>query len=254
MRRLAAAIALVAATAAGRVHADPSPEQMARAKTYFEDANKHYELREYAKAIELFKQAYELLPDPEFQFDIAQSYRQANDCANSSAFYRNYLRNKPDADNRGRVEKFISEMDACAKQQQDERDAEAERQRKALEAQRPIERKRKDNSTMLIAGLATIGGGLIATGFGVYFSVDAANQQNKLQQLCAIGCDGMDVAPFDRSGKTDNMNATITYAIGGTAIAAGVGMLLWATLHVEYETLTVTPAPGGATVGARLRF
>jgi tetratricopeptide (TPR) repeat protein len=246
--------ALVAVVAAAPARAQPD-DKTARAKALFDEANKHYDLREFPEAIDLFRKAYDLMPDPEFLFDIAQAYRQLHDCRNADEFYRTFLRNRPDADNRAKVEKFIVDMDACAKQQDAER--EAERQRKEAQAAvvQPLPpRRRRDHRTLRLAGLGTIGGGLLLTGIAVYFSADAASQSNAIVQACKLGCEATDVAGFDRTGHDDNRNAAILFGVGGAALAAGAGMLLWATFHVDYETITVTPAPGGATVGARLRF
>jgi hypothetical protein len=219
----------------------------------FDEAIKHYDLREFTEAIDGFRKAYDLLPDPEFMFDIAQAYRQLHDCDNANAFYRTYLRKKPDADNRARVEKWIAEMDDCAKQQAAARDA--ERQRKAVEASTsPTKQQRRDKTTMRNVGLATIGGGLLVTGLAIYFSVDAANQSSSVERACKLGCEAADVAGFDRTGHDDNRNAIISYVVGGTALAAGAGLVLWATFHNDYETIMIAPTPGGATVGARWRF
>lgn len=49
---------------------------------------------EFQGAIELFKQAYELVRDPVYLFNIAQSYRKVADCENSFDYYTQYLRAK----------------------------------------------------------------------------------------------------------------------------------------------------------------
>jgi len=225
----------------------------ARAKAFYDEANKHYDLREYKEAIDGFKKAFDLLPDAEFLFDIAQAYRQIRDCENASAFYRTYLRERPNADNRGKVEKFIVEMDDCAKQ--DEAIREEERQRKLREQVKiaPAQQPPRRDHTLRDASLVTLGVGIVAMGFAAYFSIDGANQQGTIQAMCKLGCEAVQVAGFDQTGKSDNTNAAISYVVGGVALAAGGGILLWTTLHRD-DHITVAPAPGGAAVSARWSF
>jgi tetratricopeptide (TPR) repeat protein len=250
---LVLALALVAPTA----RAQPD-DNTARAKVYFDAANKHYDLREFSAAIDSFKKAYELLPEPIFLFDIAQAYRQLRECENSAAFYRTYLRNAPSADNRAKVDKFIVEMDDCAKTQQSERDATAARDRELRDRaqQQPPNTttiQRRDRRLTNI-GMATAGVGVLAMVAAVYFSIDGSNNAAAVQQACKLGCEAADVAGFDRTGHDDNRNATILYVGGGLALAAGTSMVLWSLFHLKNETIVVAPTQGGATVSTGWRF
>ena len=47
-----------------------------RAKELFAQGNQHYELGEYAKALELYKRAYQIKPLAEFLFNIGQCHRK----------------------------------------------------------------------------------------------------------------------------------------------------------------------------------
>src|SRR6516164_1230338 len=70
----------------------------------------HYNLNEFAEALQDFKEAYRLHPDPAFLFNIAQYERQLGDLDEAIKFYRSYLRNKPDATNAKEVQKKIDEL------------------------------------------------------------------------------------------------------------------------------------------------
>src|SRR5262249_25111144 len=90
-------LALVARVAA----ADPAAQ--ARADALFEKGQTAYQAGSYKDATELFKQAYELVRDPVYLFNIAQSYRKVLDCENASDFYNRYLTESPNAANKAKV-------------------------------------------------------------------------------------------------------------------------------------------------------
>ena len=58
-------------------------------------------------AIKLFEEAYQLVHDPVFLFNIAQSYRKLYDCMPSAQYYERYLAEATDADEsqRGKVQR-----------------------------------------------------------------------------------------------------------------------------------------------------
>jgi tetratricopeptide (TPR) repeat protein len=77
----------------------------------YDRATKYYYLRKYAEAIAEYEAIYLISADPVMLYNIAQSYRNADQPETASQFYKNYLRNAPSATNRADVEKKIAEMD-----------------------------------------------------------------------------------------------------------------------------------------------
>ncbi|MEZ4363409.1 MAG: tetratricopeptide repeat protein [Kofleriaceae bacterium] len=65
------------------------------ASEWFNLGDNHYNLGEFAKAIEAFRKAFEIEKDealkPIYLYNIAQSYRQAGDCDNAVFFYKRFL-------------------------------------------------------------------------------------------------------------------------------------------------------------------
>lgn len=80
------------------------------AKARYMSGQSHYNLNEFADALQDFKEAYRLHPDPAFLFNIAQCERQLGDFDEAIKFYRSYLRNKPDASNAKEIQKKIDEL------------------------------------------------------------------------------------------------------------------------------------------------
>ena len=94
--------------------ASPSPADAA-----FDEGVRLYDLQDWDAAIAKFKEAYRLRAEPRSLFDIAQSYRLKGDCAEAQSFYKTYRRNYPDAPNIDKVDKFIADLEACAKSKAD---------------------------------------------------------------------------------------------------------------------------------------
>ena len=80
-----------------------------RAKALFATGNKHYELGEYALALEVYKKAYRVKALPAFQFNIAQCHRKLGQHKEAIAMYQAYLVGVPRAENRALVESLITE-------------------------------------------------------------------------------------------------------------------------------------------------
>jgi len=243
---------------------DPKVQQ--KADLMFEQAQGHYQAGRYQAAIPLFKEAYELVHDPVYLFNIAQSYRKVLDCENAYDYYNRYLEAAKDADpkQREKVTGWLRELQPCV----DQRQSEHERARKGEEAERArrLEELRRQQATARQSATTDHGGGyrltgviagsigLAGLGVGVTFSVLGQKQKTELADICANGCDWTDpdIRAKDRAGRRDNIIAATGWIGGGLALAGGVGLYLLGRSKVEH--VTVTPTPGGATVGARLHF
>lgn len=81
------------------------------ARAAFERGTRHYNLAEYPKALDEFREAYRNYPEPSFLYNIAQCYRQVGDKPNAIRFYRTYLRETPNAPNRDEVNRLISALE-----------------------------------------------------------------------------------------------------------------------------------------------
>jgi tetratricopeptide (TPR) repeat protein len=96
---------VVAATGSVARAAEPGD-----AKARYLSGQNHYNLNEFSEALQDFKEAYRLHPDPAFLFNIAQCERQLGEFDEAIKFYRSYLRNKPDASNAREVQRKIDEL------------------------------------------------------------------------------------------------------------------------------------------------
>ena len=92
------------------------------AKARFISGQSHYNLNEFTAALGDFKEAYRLLPDPVFLFNLGQCERQLGHLEEAIRFYRSFLREQPKAANRQDVVHKIDEMEATLKSKQAEAD------------------------------------------------------------------------------------------------------------------------------------
>jgi tetratricopeptide (TPR) repeat protein len=107
---LLAVLFLALALAAVPAAAD-EPGANARAKALYQQGMKHYNLARFDKALASFEEAYLVVPDPVFLFNIGQCHRLMGSPEKSAYAYRRYLVTAPGAPNRVAVEKFISDAE-----------------------------------------------------------------------------------------------------------------------------------------------
>lgn len=102
---------LVVAALATPAFAQRKKDREKAAIAHYEQGQRHYNLGEFDKAIEEYKAAYALTNAPGLLFNIAQAYRLKKDYEQALFFYRTYLREDPQAENRGDVEALIAELE-----------------------------------------------------------------------------------------------------------------------------------------------
>jgi tetratricopeptide (TPR) repeat protein len=93
------------------VTAAPSPEEKTKAREHYQKGLTHYDIKEYSDALTEFKNAYRVVQDPAFLFNIAQCYRKLGQDVEALDYYRNYLRRFPTAPNRAEVDRRIQEIE-----------------------------------------------------------------------------------------------------------------------------------------------
>jgi tetratricopeptide (TPR) repeat protein len=100
---------LLALAVAGSVHG----EDRAAARQAYGEAVKHYDLNQYAEALDAFKRAYWNYEDPVILFNIAQCHRSLNHKKEAIDAYRSYLRKAPEARNREEVQRIVADLEAA---------------------------------------------------------------------------------------------------------------------------------------------
>jgi tetratricopeptide (TPR) repeat protein len=88
-----------------------SEAQKRETREHYEKATKLYNLGKFTEAIAEYQAAYLVSADPVMLFNIAQCHKNAGQPDEAIRFYKNYLRNAPNAGNRANVEERIAEME-----------------------------------------------------------------------------------------------------------------------------------------------
>ena len=67
-------LTLVVCLGAAPARAAPSAEEAAQARDHFQRGQVHYDLKEYAAALEQFKSSYRFVQDPKMLYNVAQCH------------------------------------------------------------------------------------------------------------------------------------------------------------------------------------
>ena len=97
------------------------------AAEWFKEGSTQYNLGDFEKAAEAFKQAFSLESDdakkPAYLYNVAQAYRQEQKCKDAVFFYRRFISLKDSGmgkaltpETRAKTEELIAEAEQCAKQ------------------------------------------------------------------------------------------------------------------------------------------
>jgi tetratricopeptide (TPR) repeat protein len=248
MKSFVVVLALV--VCAPTVHASPG-DAMQEAKDHYDRGMAHYELGEFAAAVDEFKAAYSLSQAPGLLFNLAQASRLGKDYEQALHFYRTYLRVRPDAANRDDVEKRIGELEPIVEKR---RRAEAERlppppvqvpAPTSAAADKPIVLLPPSGRPTKIAGIVVGVAGIGIVGAGVGLGVASLDAQNKLSKLATqMGNWSAEQSKLYDTGKLDATLATALYVAGGVAVATGV--ILYAVgVKRDRARFAVAPMPGG---------
>ncbi len=218
--------------------ADPAVEGQAR--EHFDKGRSYYNVGQYDQAIAEFQQAYLLMKEPLFLFNIAQSYRLKGDCDTALRFYKNYLREQPEPP-------ILEEVEAAVKICEDKK-AEQPPEKPPTPTDRPARGK-----GLRTAGFVTMAAGVALTGVGIYFGLQAKADSDTVSDY--TGPWGPEQEDIESRGQRNEM---LFFALTGTGAAAliGGGVLYYLGRRQANEApaVAVLPAAGGLQVSWALAF
>jgi tetratricopeptide (TPR) repeat protein len=243
------------------------PVVQAKAEALFDKGQAAYQAGDYQAAVPFFKDAYELVHDPVYLFNAAQSYRKLLDCENAFYYYNKYLAAADDADakQREKVQQWLHELQPCVESRQREH-ADAKHNAELVAKQRAEDERRRQLAATprtetvdggrwyRIGGISAGAVGAIGLIVGITYSAKGSSIKSDLASTCAAGCNWDDPAirAKDDSGHHANTLAAVGYIGGGIAIAGGVALYMLGLTKVEH--VQVIPTAGGASVSASLTF
>src|SRR5450432_1251141 len=203
-----------------------TPEQKDEMKLHYDKATRAYDVQKYDEAVIEYQKAYEIGGVPAMLFNVAQSYRLANQLEEALRFYRRYLQRSPNARNREDVERKIAELEKTVDERR--RAAEAAAARATPLAPRPV-----TPATQPVAVVRDEGGGATRVAGIVVASVGAAalskasdleNAANAAKTTGAMFDSGL--ASKESNGKSYNTAAIVSVIAGGAAVITGALMIV----------------------------
>jgi tetratricopeptide (TPR) repeat protein len=263
MRRVAAlvVVSLALALCAGPAWAQEQAQEQeddatTRARELFKQAEVHFSLGEFEKALRLYKEAFKTKPMPEFLFNIGQCHRNMEQCDKALFFFRQFLVRAPEAPNRKDVEQLIRICEAEEKTKQSQTTDETEPASQPAQPQGPVPQeppadvsKRGKLHPVWFWSGAGLAAALLVT--GTVTGVVALRQSSEYKEP---------TTSIDRrrelkdSGETLRTVSTATVVAGAVA-AAGTGVLYFFTDWGPKETtVSAGPLRGGAAVVLAGRF
>jgi hypothetical protein len=250
VKRVVLAVLLVATAA----RADD--DLKARADAVYKEGEARYAAKEYLAAAAAFAQSYDLDPDPAVLFNIAQAYRLGRACAQAARYYHEFTAKVPDPPEPDKLERYIAEMDTCAKAESAATKPTIVHDTKIVHDTRVV-RVAEPVHHSLVLPIALAGAGLTSLVIGGWYTHDVHTITRTREALCPPGCVFGTVATtaqhLDQRGSRAELGEVVFYVAGGGALVAGAVLaVLWRD-H-DGDRVVVTPTLGGGTVRASWRF
>ena len=186
-----------------------------------------FDLGEYGKAIEDFRQAYELYPDAKILFNAAQAHRKLKLNERALDLYRSYLRNMPNAPNRAVVEELIAELEGliAAEKASDGKPPQGVVPPPPAPATAPATRPEVQEAPTVLEsrwytdtwGWALVGAGVAAGAVGVGFLVSSNSLEGDLQTATESERPGLRTSIDNR-----RTIATVAFVAGGALVVGGI--------------------------------
>jgi tetratricopeptide (TPR) repeat protein len=101
----------LSAFAASAFAGEVTPEAQEAARKTYQAGAQAYSDGHYKDAIDLFLEAARVAPNPAFSYNIGLAYEQLGDHDNALRWYRDYLRELPEAPDRGDIEPRVREAE-----------------------------------------------------------------------------------------------------------------------------------------------
>lgn len=223
-----------------------------------------FQAKDYQGAVDLFNQAYEIDPNPNYLFNIGRVYEEAGDLEKAVEFYAKFVKQPGvDLDSRevalDRLKVLRAIVEETAEKKPPEEPKDKPEDKPATDQPPPpdpeLEQAKRKKKTLRVAGFAVLGVGAGALIGGAVAGGLAQSDFNRAEP-------GPDVTPADSQdllagAKTKALAADVLFGVGGALVLTGV--ILVAVGFTKPKTssrVALTPSfgPRGGGVDLRLRF
>lgn len=263
------ALIALSVTASAAMHSTTALAQRAQPVVANEDPNAllhqadaAYDVRDFARALQLYRRAYELQRDPTILFNVGRMYAALEQWTDAAATWTLYLERVSNAPNRASTEASIRDAEARARaqstSQQGPNPQRADRDQRSV-AQRSPPPRTEPRQRWPLGGwvLTGVGGAVTVTGAVLLGLYGATVTELNSPAHCTARGDGGYNCDADAAGIRDRAQNFGT--AGSVALSAGgamvVGGLVWAFAGRTTEMVpVVSMVNAGASVGVVGRF
>lgn len=242
---------------------DATDEEKDEAEQLSEQAIAEFSAKNYAGAVELFQQAYEIDPQPNYLFNIGRVYEEAGEFEPAVEYYAKFVK-QPGVDlssreialERLRVLRAILEETREPQTEPEQPQPEPEVTPQVTPPPQPVDndaqRKRK---TMRAAGF-----GLVGVGAGALIGAAVVGSLAQNDRDDAFDRDQADslTARQDLLDKAQSkaLTADVLYGVGGALLLTGVILVAVGYSKPKTQRVALTPSfgPSGGGMELRLRF
>lgn len=239
-------------------------EEKDEAESLSDKAIAEFSAKNYAGAVELFQQAYEIDPNPNYLFNIGRVYEEAGEFEPAVEYYAKFVK-QPGVDLDSRevalerlrvLRAILEETREPAAEPKDEPKEEPKVEPVVTPPPTPVDtdaqRKRK---AMRGAGFGLVGAGAAALIGGAVVGSLAQNDSDK-----AFDMDEADSLAARRDfldkAQTKALTADVLYGVGGALLLTGVVLVAVGYSKPKSSRVALTPTfgPHGGGMDLRLRF
>lgn len=248
----ALAIALGVALSSGPARGDEARDN---AKIHFDAGESHYASERWADAVREFAEAYRLSPLPDLLLDMARAESKLGDDLQAIHHLELYLAARPDAEDapsvRAEIEQRKRALAAKEEARRAERAAAVVKARAEEEIRRVHARPRWPAYALFAgAGALAVGGALLGylANKNAIVVAQGGTHAAAGAPVDFANAEGGRYATAQTTGQRDAAAGIALDVIGGAALAAAVGLIVWATRPAPERRAAIEAAPGGLQV------
>ena len=212
---------------------------------------------DHAAAIELYQQAYMLVPQPLLLSNIGSEYQKSGKAVEAIKNFCKYIADDPTGANVEYATAQVNTLQAELKNDVDDKDP-CKAKPKPVEPEKPIEPPPPppppppaSSRTLEFTGYGIAAAGAIAFGVGVYYGLQAKNASDTITNH-PMGTPWPDnIKQIESDGKSDQTKQIVFMVGGGIVLAGGVALGIYGHTHngSGAEHVSIAPVASPTSVG-----
>ncbi len=184
-----------------------------RGAELFKKSVEAYRRGDFKEAIELLNEAYSIDPQPVLLYNLARAYDGAGDLDNAIATYERYLREEPNAPDKGAIEGKLTTL----KKQRDEREAAKQKKEEPKPPPPPERPPPPPPRERSVLPYVVAGAGVVGIGAGAVLGIMATGKNDD------ASAEPVQQKSMDLKDSADGLatGSTVMFIVGGLLVAAG---------------------------------